>query len=109
MIEKVEQFYIHKTEQKVQRFSTCLISTPVHSLLYYQHHAPEWYIVTNDKPALPHRYHPKSIVYISFHQDIVYSLGFDKYIMAMQAYHLLQCTTLVHDVDSREGYAQEWI
>ena len=89
MAEKVEQFYIHKTEQKVQRFPTCLIATRVHSLLYYQHHAhhdhahhpPEWYIVTNDKPALPHHYHPKSTVYVSFHQGTVYSLGFDKYIM----------------------------
>ena len=31
---------------------------------------------------LPHHFHPKSTVYVSFHQGIVYSLGFDKYIMA---------------------------
>lgn len=40
------QSQVHsKMEKKVQRF-------PIYSLLYYQHHPPEWYIITTGEPTL---------------------------------------------------------
>lgn len=40
---------------------------PIHSLLHYQYHSPEWYIFTKDEATLTHHNHPKFIDYIMAH------------------------------------------
>ena len=79
----LEQFQIHsKFEQNIKRFSIFSLPQLMHSLLCYQHPAPDWYIFffffffTKDKPTLTHNYHPKSIVYIRIHSWCCIFYGF---------------------------------
>ena len=64
----------------------------MHSLLHYQHPAPEWYICHTDEPTLTHHHHRKSIIYVL--GVVIYSMDLDKCVMTdIHYYDIIQSTS----------------